>query len=110
AAVTVPEQSANDGNLTWPGQDAGFLGRSFDPWLLNCDPSMPKFELPGLGLPPDVPPLRFDVRRSLLDQVNGHLDGVQRTGASAVFNAQTQQAFDLICSPASRQAFDLDSE
>ena len=29
AAVTLPEQSANDGNLTWPGQDAGFLaGRS----------------------------------------------------------------------------------
>ena len=33
-----PSRSANDGNLTWPGQDAGFLGRAADPWLLNCDP------------------------------------------------------------------------
>src|SRR5437764_3857563 len=30
AAVTLPEQAANDGNLTWPGQDAGFLGRAAD--------------------------------------------------------------------------------
>ena len=35
AAITLPEQSANDGNLTWPGQDAGFLGRAADPWLLH---------------------------------------------------------------------------
>src|SRR5918992_284849 len=54
AAVTLPEQSANDGNLTWPGQDAGFLGRSADPWLLTCDPSRPNFDIPGLTLPPDV--------------------------------------------------------
>src|SRR5262245_32705522 len=47
AAITLPEQSANDGNLTWPGQDAGFLGRSSDPWVLNCDPSTPKFQIPG---------------------------------------------------------------
>ena len=39
AAITLPEQSANDGNLTWPGQDAGFLGRAADPWLIDGDPS-----------------------------------------------------------------------
>src|SRR4051812_35161917 len=38
-AITLPEQSANDGNLTWPGQDGGFLGHAADPWLINCDPS-----------------------------------------------------------------------
>src|SRR5207248_10281906 len=25
AAITLPEQAANDGNLTWPGQDGGVL-------------------------------------------------------------------------------------
>src|ERR1051325_2245441 len=41
SALTLPEQSANDGNLTWPGQDAGFLGRAADPWLLTCAPNAP---------------------------------------------------------------------
>ena len=74
----LPEQSANDGNLTWPGQDAGFLGRTADPWLLHCDPAAADFHIPGLQLPADVPPLRFDDRRALLEQVNRHLDGVPR--------------------------------
>jgi hypothetical protein len=103
SAVTLPEQSANDGNLTWPGQDAGFLGRATDPWLLQCDPNAADFQVPGLGLAQDMPPARFDDRRALLDQVNGHLDAVQRS-------AQSQQAFDLICSSRSRQAFDIHQE
>src|SRR3954452_20446673 len=33
SAVTVPEHIWNDGNKPWPGQDAGFLGLQYDPWL-----------------------------------------------------------------------------
>jgi hypothetical protein len=108
AAVTFPEQAANDGNLTWPGQDAGFLGRTADPWLITCDPSAPKFEIPGLTLPGEVPALRFDGRRTLLDQVNRHLDTVH--GNSTVYDAQSRQAFDLLSSSKARQAFDLSRE
>src|SRR5262249_37830727 len=39
AAVTLPEHIWNDGNFPWPGQDAGFLGNRFSPWLVHCDPS-----------------------------------------------------------------------
>jgi uncharacterized protein (DUF1501 family) len=109
-AITLPEQAANDGNLTWPGQDAGFLGRAADPWLVNCDPSAPKFDIPGLVLPPDVPPLRFDARRSLLRQVDGHLDALSRSGTLAVHDDRTRKAFDLIASTATRKAFQIDSE
>jgi len=35
----VNKHIANVGEKVWPGQDAGFLGRRFDPWLLTCDPS-----------------------------------------------------------------------
>ncbi len=90
AAITLPEQTANDGNRTWPGQDAGFLGRSADPWLLNCDPSTPQFQVAGLGLPADVPALRFDARRSLLDQVDGHLGSVSQQGAWSAHQDRTQ--------------------
>ena len=47
--------AANNGNLTWPGQDAGFLGRSSDPWLLNVNPAAANFAIPGMTLPGDVP-------------------------------------------------------
>jgi uncharacterized protein (DUF1501 family) len=101
AAVTLPEQSANDGNLTWPGQDAGFLGRASDPWLITCEPEKGKFDVPGLALPADVSRERFDERRRLLDAF---------ASRSAISDPHTERAFAMISSPASRKAFDLDSE
>ncbi|OWK35042.1 hypothetical protein FRUB_09884 [Fimbriiglobus ruber] len=110
-AISLPEQAENDGNLTWPGQDAGFLGRAFDPWLLKCAPESARFELPGLDLPPDVPPVRFDARRSLLEQVGSHFDHIDRTGGpSSLHQSHARQAYDLIASRAARQAFDLNAE
>lgn len=103
AAVTLPEQSANDGNLTWPGQDAGFLGRAADPWLINCAPELGTFEVPGLALPPDVTAARFGGRKDLLATLDGR---VSRDGASP----HLQRAFEMISSPEARRAFDLDAE
>ena len=34
------------------GQDAGFLGKAYDPFVLNADPSKPDFKVPDL-LPPE---------------------------------------------------------
>jgi hypothetical protein len=111
AAVTLPEQSANDGNLTWPGQDAGFLGRAADPWLINCEPENSKFEVPGLALPSDVTAPRFDGRKGLLAALDRAQANPARTGgALAEGGAHVQRAFEMISSPAARRAFDLDSE
>jgi hypothetical protein len=109
-AVTVPEHIWNTGMIPWPGQDAGLLGRSADPWLLLCDPSTAAFQVPGLGLPGEVPPLRFRERESLLAQVNRHLDAVDRGGLVRQYDGQAQQAFDLLRSARARQAFNLDRE
>jgi uncharacterized protein (DUF1501 family) len=110
AAITLPEQSANDGNLTWPGQDAGFLGRTADPWLLTCEPAAPNFQVTGLGLPADVTTTRFDGRAALLAQVNQQLDGMARVGNLGTFTAQQQQALDLIAGSRARRAFNLQDE
>jgi Protein of unknown function (DUF1501) len=110
AAVTLPEHIWNTGMIPWPGQNAGFLGRRADPWLLLCDPSQPNYRVPELGLASDVPPLRFQGRQSLLDQVNRHLDAVDRSGAVARYDVQAQQAFGLLSSPRARRAFDLTQE
>jgi hypothetical protein len=110
AAVTLPEHIWNTGNIPWPGQDAGFLGRKADPWLLTCDPSATGFHVPDLHLPGEVPPLRLAGRRSLLTQVNRHLDQTAASASFARYHTYSQQAFDLLRSPKARQAFDLDRE
>jgi len=109
-AATLPEQTANDGNLIWPGQDGGFLGRAADPWLLDCDPNAAQFQLSGLALPPDVPPARFDQRRKLLERVDGHLGELDRRGVQADQLGRSRQAFDLINSAAAKRAFRLEEE
>jgi hypothetical protein len=108
SAVTLPEQAANDGNITWPGQDAGFLGRAFDPWLLHGDPSAAGFQVDGLGLASEVSPERFAGRQALRERMDARFARLE--AAAAVHSARVQQAADLITSPAAKAAFDLGRE
>lgn len=110
SAITLPEQSANDGNLTWPGQDAGFLGRSADPWLINCEPSQNDFHIDGLRLPQDINTRRFGGRTSLMSQVNRRLDSMVHAASLGNFDAQQRQALDLIAGAQARSAFNLHQE
>ena len=110
ASVVIPEHIWNTGNLVWPGQDAGFLGRSADPWRILCDPNAADFAIPGLAPPADVPPLRLQERLSLLDQVNRRLDAVERGPAVERFDVRSRQALDLLRAGRARAAFDLDKE
>lgn len=109
-SITLPTRIANTGEVVWPGQIGGILGPKYDPWLLTCDPSQPNFTIPDLALPPDLPPLRFERRLSLLDQVNLHLEELRDSPAVAGFNRQTQQALDLLGGSQARRAFDLSEE
>lgn len=110
ASVALPEHVWNDGNFPWPGQDAGFLGRKFDPWLLHCDPNSPQFKIPDLSLPDDMTGERFDRRRRLLDQVNEQLAGLQTESAVKRYAEETTQAIGLLGGSAARAAFDLNQE
>ena len=74
ASVTLPDHIWNDGQIAWPGQDAGFLGLKHDPWLLHCDPSEPKFHVDALALPDEMTQPRFVDRRALLNSLNRKLD------------------------------------
>ena len=109
-AVRLPEEIWNTGRIVWPGQDAGWLGHSADPWLLDCDPNSDDFRVPNLSLPRDIPELRFDGRRSLLETVNGHLDGVRRRASVERWTGLQQKAFDLLSSSNARRAFDIHAE
>ncbi|MGE0374169.1 MAG: DUF1501 domain-containing protein [Planctomycetaceae bacterium] len=106
--VHIPEIMSNLG-YDLPGERAGFLGRGHDP-LVSGDPSVPGYTIPGLSLPVHSPMRRLHERQhllSLLDQRAGlpqddpSLDGLE---------AHYQQAFSLIQSPRTREAFDLSQE
>jgi hypothetical protein len=110
AAITVPEHIWNTGMVSWPGQDAGFLGRSDNPWLIHCQPHLPGLQVAGLGLPDEMTPARMSRRLSLLERVSRSLDSLDRSGAVAVHDARTRQAFDLLRAGRARQAFEIDRE
>jgi hypothetical protein len=110
AAVRLPHRIFNTNGSVWPGQDAGYLGRGVDPWLFTCEPASPDFRVPAFSLPAEVSLPRLEGRRSLLQEVNRRLDNVERSGVPSGFDRQSQQAFDLLRAPRSREAFQLDKE
>ncbi len=108
SSIALPYHIANDGEIVWPGQMAGVLGRKFDPWQLYCDPAQANFRVPDLALPDDVAEKRFALRRRLLSQLDA-----QRCSSgqlAEVFSQKTQQAFDLLAGTASQSAFDMSQE
>jgi hypothetical protein len=109
-AVRLPMRIFNTDGSVWPGQDAGMLGRGSDPWLFNCQPNSPGFQVSEFSLPVGVSLDRLEGRRSLLERVNARLDAVERQGVLTGFDRQSQQAFNLLRSPQSRQAFQLEQE
>jgi hypothetical protein len=103
--VHIPKRMFNCGSYI-PGQLAGFLGESHDPFITG-DPSHPDFQVAGLSPLPGLPPARLRNRRSLLDEVR-HLDriGESASGLSRYY----ERAFALVTSEQARQAFDLSAE
>lgn len=110
AAVTLPEQIWNTGMIPWPGQDAGWLGRPHDPWLLTCDPNSPKFGVPGLELHAGLSTVRVDERLALHAQLNRRLEKLDGSGTFDRHNVWMQKAFELMRTAGARQAFDLEQE
>jgi hypothetical protein len=93
--------------LPAPGQNAGCLGARFDPLVLG-DVSESTVALDGLDPLEGVPPSRAALRRSLLQEV----DTTGLTDVAEVQRLKTQydQAYRLLESPQTQQAFDLSRE
>ncbi|HKI43178.1 MAG TPA: DUF1501 domain-containing protein, partial [Mycobacterium sp.] len=67
SGVALPTRLV-EGPLTWPGQDAGFLGPRHDPWQLRLDPSRPEARDDSLNVAAGLDPERLHRRRHLLGQ------------------------------------------
>ncbi len=99
-----------EGPLTWPGQHAGFLGPSHDPWQVRQDPNQAGFGFEGLALPAGLSVERLGRRRSLLDSLMPQLDKAATRADQDPYSAQVERAMTLLLSGKVARAFDLSAE
>ena len=110
AAVRVPHRIFNTDGSVWPGQDAGFLGRSADPWLLNAAPSERGLAVQEIALPENLDAGRVARRRELLDGLTRTGDWLEKDSTAQVLDERERQAFALLSSAKARAAFDIEKD
>lgn len=92
------------------GQNAGYLGKAYDPFVLNADPAKPDFEVPDL-LPPDyITATRLERRRSLRQVVDGIVRDFEKSEDARLLDSNFQQAYRLMSSASAREAFEIRQE
>jgi hypothetical protein len=110
AFVILPEKmGAGGGNLP-NGQDAGFLGKAHDPFVLNANPSEPDFKVPDLLPPASLGEARLDRRRRLRDIVEATASRFEASPAAELMDANFEAAYRIVTSTQAREAFDLSRE
>ena len=110
SSVVLPELVHNNGNITWPGQNAGFMGAAWHPMVMKCDPSQRPMHIEGMSLADGVTGARLSERFDLLTQMDAQFQSAARSGAVAELGHMRQKAFDLLHSDASRRAFEIERE
>src|SRR5204862_196 len=92
------------------GQTGGFLGKAFDPFVLNADPSDPNFRVPDM-LPPDyIAGVRVDRRRSWRGEIDKSVAYFETSQDAKLMDSTFNQAYTLMSSAKAREAFELAQE
>jgi hypothetical protein len=108
--VLLPRPIGNTGGNMPHGQDAGYLGKQFDPFVLNADPSQPNFEVPDM-LPPDyLSAVRVGRRRNWRDLIDESVRQFESVADAKLLDTTFHQAYTLMSSQKAREAFDLAKE
>jgi hypothetical protein len=108
--VLMPRPIGNTGGNMPHGQNAGFLGKSFDPFVLNADPSDPNFKVPDM-LPPDyLTALRVDRRRDWREMIDKSVSMFETSQDARLLDSTFHQAYTLMSSQKAREAFELHKE
>jgi hypothetical protein len=111
-AVTMPwlafHPAAPGGQA--PGQHGGWLGRRYDPFLVQGDPSKPDWNISEFTLPQGITPGRLEDRRALLSMIDAQRAAAGRDATQQQMSDYQQKAFGLLSAPEARRAFDLTQE
>ncbi len=108
--VLAPRPIGPTGGNMPHGQNAGYLGKTYDPFVLNADPNEKDFKVPDL-LPPDyITSVREARRRKLREAIDGSVKAFEASPDARLLDANFRQAYALMSSPSTREAFDLSQE
>jgi hypothetical protein len=110
AHVLMPRPIGRTGGNLPHGQSAGYLGKQYDPFVLNADPSDPKFKVPDLLPPEYVSAIRARRRQNLRAAVEGAMAAFEQSAQAKQLDESFQLAYRLMSSPQAREAFALDKE
>jgi len=108
--IILPQGMGPTGGNMPHGQDAGFLGKAYDPFVLNSDPSKPDFKVPDLLPPREIGEARLERRRKLRDVVDGTVKNFEASESAQLMDTNFASAFKLMTSKTARDAFDLTKE
>ncbi len=110
AHVLLPRPIGRTGGNLPHGHTAGYLGKQYDPFILNADPSDPKFKVPDL-LPPDyISAIRAERRQKLRDAVDGAVEAFEKNAQAKQLDENFELAYRLMSSKDARDAFALEKE
>src|SRR5216117_639054 len=110
AHVILPEPMGPTGGNLPHGQDAGFLGKAYDPFVLNTDPAKKDFKVPDLLPPTEIGEARLERRRTLRQVVEATARNFEASPNAQLMDASFESAYRLMTSPRARDAFDLEKE
>jgi len=110
AFVQISETLVGDGNVHMPGQNAGWLGPRYDPFLFHENPNQDRLDVPELSLPAELDWPRLQQRRTLLQQVDRQLARLTEYEHVARMDIYYRRAYELLGSSQARRAFHLHEE
>jgi hypothetical protein len=108
--VLLPKPIGPTGGNMPHGQAAGYLGKSFDPFVLNADPNAADFRVPDLVPPGYITALREGRRRTLRGAVDGAVKAFEASPEAKLLDENFAQAYRMMSSATTRAAFDLTAE
>ena len=88
----------------------GYLPSSYAGFALGSDPANGNFQVRDLDLAGGVDAQRFMRRKSALDIVNQNFTSAVKADNVDAMNTFYQRAYDLLDTPAAREAFDISKE
>ena len=104
AYVTIPKSEA------FGYQGAVYLGKAWNPFEVNADPSATDFKVPNLSLPEGLAAQTIDSRRMLLSSFDTLRRDIDSSGVMDGLDTFKRQALEMVAGDRMRAAFDISQE
>ena len=103
-AVAIPTEPSE-------GPGAGFLGSAYQSFALQSDPNDRTFQVRAMTLPTGIDRARFDRRHALLQESGASFERLaDRPDLLSSMDQNYQEAHQIILSPRTNRAFQIDQE